>query len=196
MQDSRTAYVILGMLSIEPNRSGYDLRKAIESSVSYFWNESYGQIYPTLKRLAADGLIAPTETAPNGRRQRQQYSITPAGETALRSWLALPFQNDPPRNEFLLKLFFGKEAGPAVFSAQIADLQERNRRSLAMMTNIDSLLRKENADNPNQPYWLLTLGLGMAMTRAALKWGETALTSLAELERAQPTPATVERSDR
>src|ERR1035441_9620557 len=55
MTRNRTAYVLLGLLSIEPNQSGYDLRKAIESSVGYFWGESYGQIYPTLKRLAAGG---------------------------------------------------------------------------------------------------------------------------------------------
>lgn len=194
MQNSRTAYVILGMLSMESNRSGYDIRKAIESSVGYFWSESYGQIYPTLKQLAAEGLITASES--DGKRQRQQYSITPAGEAALRDWLALPFQNDPPRNEFLLKLFFGKEAGPAVLIAQIKDLQERNRRNVAMMNGMESMVRKYNAGNPHLPYWLLTLGFGMTLTRAALDWGETALASLAELERAQPTDFTAERSDR
>ncbi len=50
MERNRTAYVILGMLSIEPNKSGYDLHKAIEQTFGSFWGESYGQIYPALKQ--------------------------------------------------------------------------------------------------------------------------------------------------
>ena len=47
--------VLLGLLTIEP-MSGYDLGQTIRASVGHFWNESYGQIYPNLKKLAAAGL--------------------------------------------------------------------------------------------------------------------------------------------
>ena len=57
-----TSYVILGGLSVEPNLSGYDMRKGIQNSIGYFWGESYGQIYPALKRLASEGLIAPSSS--------------------------------------------------------------------------------------------------------------------------------------
>ena len=46
------------------------------------------------------------------------------------------------------------------------------------MLQIQELAPKVNAGNPHLPYWMLTLGLGIAMTRAALEWGEAALTSL------------------
>src|ERR1035438_194316 len=133
MLHNRTAYVILGILSIEPNKSGDDIRKAVESSVGYFWSESYGQIYPTLKRLAAQGLIVPSKSASATRPLRQEYSLTDAGRVCLREWLALPFQNDPPRNEFLLKLFFGREAANGVPIMHVRELQERNRRMLATL---------------------------------------------------------------
>jgi DNA-binding PadR family transcriptional regulator len=94
--------------------SGYDIRKAIESSVGYFWSESYGQIYPALKRLTTEGLITPSRSNSKPRQRRQEYSLTDAGRASLQAWLAQPFQNDPPRNEFLLKLFFGREAPPSV----------------------------------------------------------------------------------
>lgn len=175
MSRPRTAYVILGMLAIEPNRSGYDIRQAIESSVGHFWGESYGQIYPTLKRLAADGLIVATTTR---RQRRQEYSITPAGHESLREWLALPFQNDPPRNEFLIKLFFGLEASPAVSIGHLQELQRRNESSLKTMLEIQSLAPKFNEGNPHLPYWMLTVGLGIAMTQAALEWGESAIQTL------------------
>lgn len=182
MKYNRTAYVILGMLSIEPNKSGYDIRKAVESSVGYFWGESYGQIYPALKLLSKDGLIVPRKSLGGPRQRRQEYSLTAAGHVCLQEWLALPFQNDPPRNEFLLKLFFGREAPPGVSITHIQELQKRNRHMLDSMLQMESFARSQGTQNPHQPFWILTLTLGIALTRAALEWGETALITLSTLE--------------
>jgi len=179
---NQTTYVILGLLSIEPNLSGYDMRKMIRRSVGYFWGESYGQIYPTLKRLTAAGLIAPGSSGSSGRKRRQTYILTELGRAQLRQWLALPFQNDPPRNEFLLKLFFGREAAPGVSVAHVRDLQERNQRALATLEEIEALAQAGNPPNPHFPYWMQTLSLGKALTQAALEWGETALKELTALE--------------
>jgi DNA-binding PadR family transcriptional regulator len=192
MARNRTAYVLLGMLSIEPNKSGYDLRKAVESSVGYFWGESYGQIYPTLKQLVAEGLIVPSQPASAPRKRRQEYSLTDAGRACLQEWLALPFQNDPPRNEFLLKLFFGREAAPSVSIAHIRELQQKNQDMLATLQQLDALARSQTAQNPHLPYWMLTLSLGTALTRAALEWGDSAIEQLAAMEAAgtaNPQPA-------
>ena len=53
---SSTDYAILGMLTLRP-MSGYDIRATIGESIAYFWTESYGQIYPTLKRLTKEKLL-------------------------------------------------------------------------------------------------------------------------------------------
>ncbi len=182
MQNNRTAYVILGILSIEPNKSGYDIRKAVEGSVGYFWGESYGQIYPTLKRLAAEGLIVPSGLPSATRKRRQEYSLTDAGRACLRDWLAVPFQNDPPRNEFLLKLFFGRAAAPSVSIAHVRDCREKNRIMLATLTGLEDVVRKQSSQNPHLPYWMLTLNLGIALTRTALKWCDTALATLSAMK--------------
>ncbi len=182
MKNSRTAYVILGGLSIQSNLTGYELHKAIEENFGSFWGESYGQIYPTLKRLVAEGLIAVCKPATASKKRRQEYALTDAGRACLREWLALPFQNDPPRNEFMLKLFFGREAAPGVSLAHVRELNERNRRMLATLEGIKSMARKDRSQNPNKPYWMLTLGLGMALTRAALDWGQSALEQLSAME--------------
>ena len=177
-----TSYAILGGLSVQPNLSGYDMRKGIQNSIGYFWAESYGQIYPALKRLASEGLIAPSSSSSNGRKRRQTYRITDAGRTALREWLALPFHNEPPRNEFLLKLFFGHVAAPGVAAAHLRDLNDRNRRMLGVLMTIEASVPSQQAANPHLPYWMLTLGLGKALTCAALDWGENALTALTAQE--------------
>ena len=184
MARNQTSYLILGMLSIEPNKSGYDIRKAVESSVSYFWRESYGQIYPTLKRLAAEGLIVASKPDSAARKGRQVYSLTEAGRACLREWLAVPFKNDPPRNEFLLKLFFGREAAPSVSIAHVRELEERNRRMLATLLEFEAMATTHAPQNPHQPFWMLTISLGIALTRAALEWGESALAELSGMEAA------------
>ena len=194
MKSSQTAYVILGLLSIEGRQSGYDMRKTIQGSVGYFWGESYGQIYPTLKRLASDGLITPrgrvetgrakTRRAAQGRGGRQEYTLTAAGHARLREWLALPYREDPPRDEFLLKLFFGREAGPGVAERQVREFQEKNRRVLATIEEIGRMGTAKNAEHPHFRYWILTLEYGVAQIRAALEWSERALETLQQMETA------------
>jgi hypothetical protein len=54
------------------------------------------------------------------------------------------------------------------------------------------MARGRELQNPHRPYWMLTLGLGIALTRAALDWGESALAELAFIEAAaaeNPQPA-------
>ena len=48
-KENRSKYAVLGMLATGP-KSGYDIKQTIETSIGHFWNESYGQIYPILKR--------------------------------------------------------------------------------------------------------------------------------------------------
>ncbi len=180
---NQTSYVILGLLSAQSNLSGYDIRQAVQSSIGYFWGESYGQIYPALKRLAGQRLIARARSASGRRKRRQEYVLTEAGRDSLRQWLALPFHNPPLRNEFLLKLFFCGEAVPGVAIAHIQDLQERNRRTLDALLKIEALVPPEQLTHPHLPYWLLTLSMGKVLTRAALEWGESALATLSARER-------------
>ncbi len=61
-----TPNALLGLLSLEP-MSGYDIRQMISRSIGYFWSESYGQIYPGLKRLAAEGLVVKEDGARKGK---------------------------------------------------------------------------------------------------------------------------------
>jgi DNA-binding PadR family transcriptional regulator len=179
MKQNQTAWLILGMLSIEPNRSGYDIRKAVESSVRYFWHESYGQIYPTLKRLAAEGLIVPRKPGSKGRPERQAYSLTAKGRARLEEWLTAPYRDYPIRSEFLLKLFFGRAAPLGVSVQHIRTFQETSRRSLATLMELERQARARHRGNLHLPFWLLTLSWGICATRAVIDWSERALRSLA-----------------
>ena len=185
MELKPTAYVILGILAIHPNQSGYEIRKTVQQSVGFFWGESYGQIYPTLKALAASGLIEPVSSLGSGRTTRQEYSITAAGEACLKEWLALPYRDNPPRDEFLLKVFFGCDAGPGVMTAHVRSYQEKNRRMLATLLELEGLGRARSSHYPGFPFWMLTLQFGVSQLRAALEWSEAALEMLAAMETQQ-----------
>ena len=152
MERSQTAYVILGILAIHDNQSGYEIRKTIQQSVGFFWGESYGQIYPTLKRLAGEGLIEPVPSTSTGRKPRQEYSITPAGRECLQHWLALPYRHDPPRDEFLLKLFFARDAAPGVATAHIRHFQRNLQSLLANLEELEPLARAHNSHQPGFRY--------------------------------------------
>ena len=49
---NKSRFALLGLLSLGA-MSGYDLRKLFEQSLIHFWSESFGQIYPMLRSLAA-----------------------------------------------------------------------------------------------------------------------------------------------
>jgi DNA-binding PadR family transcriptional regulator len=189
MERNQTAYVILGILAIHPHQSGYEIRKTVQQSVGFFWGESYGQIYPTLKRLVAEGLIVPSQSAAKPRPKRQEYSITAAGQLCLKDWLAVPYRDSPPRDEFLLKLFFGREAAASVSVAHVRTFQEKNRNMLAMLLELEKLARQHNSHLPGFPFWMLTLKFGVAQLRSALEWSDSALVMLSDIEAAESVSA-------
>ena len=102
---SPTARVILGLLAWQP-RTGYEIKQVTDQSTRFFWGASYGQIYPELRRLEADGLVESREE-PRGRVPRRVFSLTDAGRDALDAWLEEPDEAYEVRDEGLLKLFFG-----------------------------------------------------------------------------------------
>jgi PadR family transcriptional regulator AphA len=178
---STTPYAILGLLSIEP-MSGYDIRQNLNESLSYFWSESFGQIYPALRRLEAARLIAPVKQATRTARRRQTYSITALGRARLRTWLAEPPMPQPPRNELMLKLFFGRLAAPGVTAGHVRRLRIQQERFAATLKEIERQLRVERREHPDLPYWLLVLSAGVERTEGLMRWSEDALAVLQRLK--------------
>ncbi len=169
------------MLSFGP-MSGYDIRKETASSIGYFWSESYGQVYPALRDLAAAGLIHRRAGERAGRRERLVYEITEQGKDALRVWRATPPRATPVRSELLLKIFFGDRdsAGPEV--AWIEQLLREESRALVELRKIRGELLRQG-DHPSLPFWLLTLSFGEHRSRANVRWCREALKLLRAMKR-------------
>jgi len=185
---STTEYAVLGMLAGEPG-SGYDLKKRIEGSVAHFWQESYGQIYPILGRLAAEGLVDRRLERQKGKPDRHVYSITPAGMERLVRWLGEPAQEESVRSEFLLKLFFGRRRPVAEIIRHVESFKERQETLARVYAERERELRRKHGGHPGLPYWLMTLHYGQYRTEALVRWSEDTLKSLGRLGRAAASRA-------
>lgn len=179
-QPSRTPFVILGLLTVEP-MSGYDVKAAIDRSISQFWSESYGQLYPALKKLHEQGYVTRSEGG-SGNRVRHVYAITDAGRRALHQWLTEPVSPRLVRNEMLLKLFFGRHLEREVLLRHL-------RRELATAEGeargigaVVGMLQTTQSEAPDLQYWLLTLDLGRRTAQARAEWARATLDRLSELD--------------
>jgi DNA-binding PadR family transcriptional regulator len=179
MREGKSKYAILGMLSIEP-MSGYDIKKEVEKSISNFWTESYGQIYPVLRNLIAEKLVTKTVESETGKPDRHVYSLTAKGRKELRRWLREGFAPKIQRDEFLLKLFFGEEIPTKANIAQVERFRELQRGLVQKYAAVEKEIVREYADNSNLPYWLMTVRYGEHVSRALLQWCDK---TLAELNR-------------
>jgi DNA-binding PadR family transcriptional regulator len=160
------AYVVLGMVRLGA-RSGYEIKRAVELSIRFFWTISQAQIYPSLKRLERAALIE-GRAEPRGRRPRRAYRITEAGEAALTQWLRraepMPFEL---RDIGLLKLFFADALDPQDALALLHAVRARSEQRVASLREIEpvGLL----AEQHGEVYPLLTLRMGIAFHEAMIE---------------------------
>jgi DNA-binding PadR family transcriptional regulator len=153
-------YVVLGMVGLGA-ASGYAIKQMVELSIRFFWTISQAQIYPSLERLEAAGLLR-GRAAPQGLRRRRLYDLTPAGEQALRMWLSsdepLPFEL---RDTGSLKLFFADALSPAEGLELVARVKERSTGRVATLHAIEPDALRAQAEG--RAYPLLTLEMGIEL---------------------------------
>src|SRR5271166_2268130 len=187
-RSSSSMEVLLGLLAIEP-MSGYDLGLTIRGSVGYFWNESYGQIYPNLKKLANDGFVSCKTERQKGKPDRRIYSITPKGRERLMTWLAVSPQPEIPRNELLLKLFFGEQVPTQILIGYVERMAEERRALIELLERTEREEIDKNQHYPGAPYWRMAARFGQMEMRAHLRWAEETLAELNKLARRQRSQA-------
>jgi len=180
--------VLLGLLEIEP-MSGYDLGVVIRASVGHIWNESYGQIYPNLKKLAADGFVTSKTERQKGKPDRRIYSVTKKGQERLARWLAVEPQPEIARNELLLKLFFGAQVPAEILIGFVERMVEREGAVLKELTRLEHEDIAQSQQYPGAPYWKMAARFGQLELKAHLRWAEETLEELHKISRKQRSEA-------
>jgi DNA-binding PadR family transcriptional regulator len=159
------AYVALGMVRLGA-RSGYEIKRAVERSIRFFWTISQAQIYPSLGRLERGGLLR-GRSEPRGKRPRRVYAITEEGEVALTAWLRrdepMPFEL---RDIGLVKLFFADALDRADALALLGSVRSRSGERVTGLAEIEPAARL--GEEQGNAYPLLTLRMGIAFHQAMI----------------------------
>lgn len=172
-RENKTIYVILGFLSHEP-MTGYDLKKRIDLSLSYFWETGFGQIYPTLSTLEASGLVTKASDDKGQKLERHTYAITEEGRQTLKSWLEQPVAQKTIKYEVLLKLFFGGILSPEQNLKTIQTFAQSYSKELPRLEAYEKSLEAALSEHPDHLYFLLTVKFGIKIFKAYEQWADEA----------------------
>jgi PadR family transcriptional regulator, regulatory protein AphA len=165
-----TECAVLGLLVDGKERSGYDLKKAIDGSVGYFWGPAKSQIYAVLPRLVEADFAKRRDVVQAQRPDKQLYRITSRGRQALRRWIeTAPNEYEPARNPLLLKLFFGEASDPETLLEHVRDRRRAAEQLRAELLEID-----RQATPKGDFYPALTRKYGLAYADAILGWAREA----------------------
>ena len=158
--DVRT--LCLGVLSTG-DASGYEIKKKLEGPFRYFYDASFGSIYPALTRLQKDGLVTCTAQAQAKRPDKKVYRLTTEGRLALVRDLGQDPAPDRLRSEFIVAMRFAHLLPPRRVSEMI---ESRLAEFRATVTCLEQL------DRSVAPTLDFLLGYALAVYRAEIAYLE------------------------
>jgi DNA-binding PadR family transcriptional regulator len=177
------SYAILAFLAAGP-RSGYDLKKLFAESESLHWSGNNNQIYAALVELHNTGLASREFDQPEEGPAKKVYSITPAGESALREWVLgeteLPTYRMPILVQLMGAELLSGEEVDAVLSRYEGDLHLK----LAGLEELQRRGRGPSFGSERQRLlWQRINDRAMALFRAEEDWVRETRWLLARAER-------------
>lgn len=172
----KTRYVILGLLN-EEELSGYDIKKIIGIRMSFFWQESYGQIYPELNKMKEEGLIEQVdkENSSKAKIEKIGYRITEEGRTEFKHWMEAVNEKDHIRSEFLLKMYFATEENSTEMKRHLEEFKQEAEQKVMLF----GMFRQELIGIPdmhnNHRQILKVIDLGLRQAKLYAEWSESML---------------------
>jgi len=167
-------YSILGMLSKEP-MSGYDIKRFLKNLNWLIGSPSFGNLYPTLRRLLGDGLVTVETFFQDGKPTRKIYSVTKEGKDVLQEWLDRPLKSDIPLKGFVMRLILADSFTPTGLVALL------EKRSAQVTTQQTALAHRLLAESLGKSEWQrVAYNYGIALAKAELAWLEEALNQLSQ----------------
>jgi len=170
---STLGYALLGLLARAP-ASGYDLSRELRAPIGFFWRARHSQIYPELARLEAEGLVSHTAVEQQELPDKKVYTITEAGQEALRRWVTEPVEPAVVRDELLLKTFSLWLADPAAAAALFREHERRHAEQLRVYEELQRQLeaKGEEIAHRSSPIFAayVTLQRGIIYERQYLEW--------------------------
>jgi len=178
-------YALLGLIAVTTRTAdpdggggvhGYDLVRRLQSgALSRIIRLEPGMLYHYLKKLDRAGLVATSVERQVSRPDRQDHTLTPAGETALREWLDEPVRaTRDVRLDFLVKLWFARELDPLRAVTLVREQRTVIRQLLGSLQKQRADSGREAAEDREAAAQAAilrdTLDLRIAQTSAVLSW--------------------------
>ncbi len=186
-------YAILGLLTYTA-MTGYNLKTLFDKSINHFWKASLSQIYRELSVLEEKGYVISEILPQEDRPDKRVYNITQEGEKAFHKWLA-DFPEtliSPKRDEFLVRIFFGKKLGKQEVKRQLNRYIDERKVFLESLNEMIKKLGRlvsqdvEEKDDPNVEneafYWNLTVKRAQIISEASIRWAEESIKELEEIK--------------
>lgn len=163
-----TSYLVLGMIRLRGPSTSYELKRAVGRSIGYFWPFPHAQLYREPIHLVEAGLLE--EQQESGGRRRRVYTITPAGEEALRKWLREPVHKMLELRDLAqLKLFFSEVMTTEELVALARNQETLHRARLAEYEQIEAHYH----DQTELDRRMAPLTLGLMLERDAIRFWST-----------------------
>lgn len=171
-----TRFVLLGLLQ-EEKLSGYEMKKIIDIRMSFFWQESYGQIYPELNKMVEEGLveISQDESEANIKREKIRYKITGRGKEEFKRWMEKENEKDTVRSEFLLKMYLSTPENVEEMRRHLIKFKEQSEERLRLFNLFEAQLSKIVEVHNNHRQILHVLNLGVRQAKLYIDWSEEML---------------------
>ncbi len=191
-RENKTRYALLGMLTYKP-MSGYDMKKMSDHSIGHFWNENYGNIYPVLKTMEAEGLVVMSREGGEDSPAKKVYTITQQGRKEFESWLKRPALSSKLRDELLLQIFFGQWTDRSVIVEKLNAEDARCAAVIEVLEGIRAHMDSGESMDPDypvnvreimirgRPYWRSTVEFGLNYYTGIRKWCAETIANFKEL---------------
>jgi DNA-binding PadR family transcriptional regulator len=157
--------------------SGYEIKKLFaEGDFSFFYETSFGSIYPALSRMVEDGLALVSEQAQDKRPDKKVYSVTDKGRDLFAESLREPPAPDKIRSDFCFLMLFAHLLPPTLIDRLIRDRIAWYRQQIEQMQSCDA------QDEP--PGGRFINGFGLAIYGSAATYlEENRVAFVADLQR-------------
>lgn len=153
--------VILGLLHKRP-LTGYEIKSTFQNLFVYFFDASFGTIYPALGKLEKLGYITKQSVPQDNRPMKNVYTLTDRGRNQFERYLESPVEKESYRSDFLTRLYFGEHAEPESTRRWMKSELANGVSGLRKLEEKKS--RMWDAMTPTQQI-CLTMGIEQAKTR-------------------------------
>lgn len=175
------AFGILGFLNYG-SMSGYDLVKAFESSLQFFWHAQNSHIYLELKKLEKKGYICGETVIQSDRPNKKIFSITESGKNEFMNWLAEGAGENATqfKSAFMMKVFFGGNMPPTQSADMLRKFKADCEAYLEKMAATPESIKHygSNKELYQTMHWQFTVDFGYRFIKTCVEWAEQCIEKL------------------